>query len=95
MKVLYWTEGFWPEIGGLEVLGTHLLRGLHERGHDFTIVTGSIPSTMPADDSYLGMPIHRFPFRRVLHNRDVRQIAAIRQALLRLKHELRPDPDPP
>jgi len=36
MRVLFWSEQFWPNIGGIEVWGARLLGALQQRGNDFT-----------------------------------------------------------
>lgn len=38
-RVLYWTELFWPEIGGVEVLSVALVPALRERGWELAVVT--------------------------------------------------------
>ena len=92
MRVLFWTEGFWPQIGGLEVLSARLLQGLQARGHEFVVVTASVTATADAGDApYLGIPVHRYPFHRALQDRDLPRIAAIRRQIERLKREFRPD----
>jgi glycogen synthase len=90
MRVLFWTEGFWPQIGGLEVLCARLLQGLRARGHEFLVVTASVTADAP-DAWYLGIPVHRFPFHRALQDRDLPRIVAIRRRIESLKLEFKPD----
>jgi len=62
MRVLYWTESFWPRIGGSEVASMLLLQHLQLRGHRFEVVTGEWWPDHPASDAWHGIPIHRVPF---------------------------------
>src|SRR5262245_55912600 len=84
MRILLWTEFFWPHIGGNEVLVMHLSEGLRRRGHDLVVVTGQSDETFAARDAYQGIDIRRFPFRQALERRNVEAIASIRRALLEL-----------
>ena len=61
MRVLYWTEGFWPQIGGVEVLSAHLLPRLRERGYEFSVITSSTLAQSAATTSYQGIPVYRYP----------------------------------
>ena len=51
MRVLFWTGGFWPNIGGVEVLATRVLPALKCRGYEFVIVVpqSRVPSR-PEED---------------------------------------------
>ena len=39
IRVLFWSELFWPYIGGAEIFATKLIPALQERGHEFIVVT--------------------------------------------------------
>lgn len=91
MRILLWTEFFWPHIGGNEVLVMHLSEGLRRRGHDLVVVTGQTDDTFAARDEYQGIDIRRFPFRQALERRDVDAIVSIRRELLALVDDFRPD----
>jgi hypothetical protein len=34
MRILFWTESFWPEIGGVETFCAQLMTELQRRGHE-------------------------------------------------------------
>src|SRR5687768_13072152 len=63
MRVLFWSLGFWPNIGGIEVLAAKLLPALRERGHEFIVVAPKSHSELPDETQYQGFPIHRFCFQ--------------------------------
>lgn len=50
LRVLYWTESFFPYTPYTEVLGSTLLAELRERGHSFTVVTSHGPLHLPDRD---------------------------------------------
>ena len=58
MRVLYWTESFWPRIGGSEVAAAALIDQLR-RGHQFEVVTRQWSPDHPATDEWEGVPVHR------------------------------------
>ena len=61
MRVLYWTESFWPRIGGSEVAAEVLLDQLQGRGHEFEVVTRQWSPDQTAIDEWRGIPVHRVP----------------------------------
>ena len=85
MRVLYWSELFWPYIGGVEVLGTRLLPALRERGYEFIVVTSHDYLDIPDEAGYRGIPIYRFPFRTALSTGNIDQLIEARQRVARLK----------
>lgn len=90
MRILLWTEFFWPHIGGNEVLMLHLCEGLRRRGHELVVVTGQTDDSFAARDQHQGIDIRRFPLRQALERRDVEAIVSIRRALLTLVDAFRP-----
>jgi hypothetical protein len=83
MRVLFWSEPFWPFIGGAQVFAAQLLPALRERGHEFIVVTRRDSPDLPVEDWYRGIPVYRFPFRTVFADRDVGQMMAVRQQVAR------------
>ena len=71
--VLYWTESFWPRIGGSEVAAMLLLEHLRQRAYQFEVVTRQWSPDHPAIDTWQGIPIHRIPFDDQLPPRLARQ----------------------
>lgn len=91
MKILYWTELFWPHIGGVEVLSAQFLRALQKRNYECFVVTSHSSLNLPDETTLDGIPIYRFHFRKALANRDMKELAGIKQRLLELKQKLHPD----
>jgi len=91
MRILFWTELFWPYVGGVEVLGVRLLGALRRRGHEAAVVTSHGSLELPDEDAHLGVRIHRFRFLEALGDRRLDLYAEARRRLVRLKQEFRPD----
>jgi glycogen(starch) synthase len=91
MKILYWTEFFWPSIGGVEILSCQLIDALVERGYEFRVVTSHHPAAPPIQTLLDHTVIHRFPFQTSLSQRNLRAIKQIVQEIALLKREFEPD----
>ena len=85
MRVLFWSELFWPYVGGPELLAAKLLLALAARGYGVTVVTSHYYLDLPDEADYCGIPIHRFPFRTALTGAGMKEWPNIRQNLARLK----------
>jgi glycosyltransferase involved in cell wall biosynthesis len=91
MRVLLWTELFWPYIGGIEVLSARLLPALEALGHEFVVVTSHGHLDLPDEASFQGIPVHRFPFRQALSSGDIELLFATRRRLAELKRAIEPE----
>jgi glycogen(starch) synthase len=91
MRVIFWTELFWPYIGGVQVLGTKLILALRERGYEFAIVTSHGALDLPDQDTYRGVPIHRFHFWKALATREMDMVIEAKQQVAKLKRAFKPD----
>ena len=90
-RVLFWSGSFLPHLGGVEILGGHLLPRLRAQGYEFAIVTTRGEWDLPLEDDYAGIPVHRFPFWKALRARDPLQIIEIKKQVMALKRSFRPD----
>ena len=90
MRVLFWSDLFWPYIGGSEIFAAKLLMALRER-HDFVVVTRQDTPDLPLEDFYGGVPVFRFPFFTALGGRDVARMIALRRQVASLKRNFAPD----
>lgn len=91
MRVLYWTQLFWPYVGGVEVLAAKFVPAMQARGYEFKVVTSHGSLDLPDEDEKNGIPIYRFPFQTAIQNRDFAQMLEARQRLARLKRNFQPD----
>ena len=92
MRVLFWSELFWPHIGGSETAATALIDGLQARGFEFAIVTRRDPPDLPERLDYKGVPVHRLEVdQAVVDQRDLGTLLLLRQRVVRIKRDFRPD----
>ncbi len=92
MRVLVWTELFWPYIGGAEIFLTKLMLALKQRGHKLIVVTRQDSPSLPREDHYKGIPIYRFPFWTSLtHSADLDHLMKTRRKINELKHAFSPE----
>jgi len=92
MRVLYWTESFFPRIGGSEVAAAVLLDELRRRGHEFEVVTRQWSPEQPGTDVWNGVAVHRVPFDDgTLARSDMDEILTLRQRVAVIKRRFRPN----
>lgn len=91
LRVLFFSDAFWPRIGGVEVLTSRLVPALAAAGHQILVVTDRSHPSLPEEDEIGGVPIRRVPFSDPLHARDVDGVAAASSALTAIARDFRPD----
>ena len=90
MRVLFWSDLFWPYIGGSEVFASKLLLALRER-HEFIVVTRQDSPDLPLEDFYTGIPVYRLPFFTAMAGRDANEVMTLRRQVVKLKRDFAPD----
>src|SRR5436305_6251682 len=91
MRVLLWSDFFWPYVGGPELFAARLMLGLGERGYRFLVVTSHDYLELPDEASYEGIPVRRFPFRAAIEARDLEALARARRGAADVKRAFAPD----
>ena len=91
MRILLWTELFWPYIGGGEVLSAKFAVAMKSRGHQLAVITSHGNLDLPDEDDYLGIPVYRFDFWEALSKRKVDLLVRARQRVASLKRLFRPE----
>ena len=91
MRVLYISDFFLPDIGGVEVISGQLLSALKRMGHQFVVATSHQSLKLPDRTDYDGIEVHRFQFRRSLAGRDLKSMKEIVERLGALKGGFKPD----
>jgi glycogen(starch) synthase len=90
MKVLFWSETFWPRVGGVENLAARLLPALRARGYEFAVVTWE-NTEFPDQIFYDGIPVYRFPFFSRSNQRSLDPIMEYRRQVSELKKRFAPE----
>ena len=62
MRILIWTDAFWPEIGGMEVFCMRLVVALKERGHDCLVIAERRNLRDEGLRHFHGVPVHGVRF---------------------------------
>ncbi|HVM97367.1 MAG TPA: glycosyltransferase family 4 protein [Candidatus Acidoferrales bacterium] len=91
MKVLIWTELYWPSLGGTELFTMNLVNGLHRRGLEFQVVTGHPSESLPLIDEVDGIAVQRLRFRAAFEKHDLSALHQVREALFRCVRAFQPD----
>jgi glycogen(starch) synthase len=91
VKLLVWLPQFHPYVGGVEVLASHLLPALVERGHEPVVVTSHGALDLPDDDEWEGIAVHRRPFTQALAGGRAEEVVALVAEVAALKRRLAPD----
>ena len=90
MKILFWTEVFWPHIGGAEIFCLNLYKSLRDRGHELILITDLNRPNLAERAEVEGLPVYRLPFREGLTGK-VDQLAYAKKRVAALKEEFHPD----
>jgi glycogen(starch) synthase len=90
MRVLFWSETFWPRVGGVENLAAELLPALQSRGCQFAVVTWE-NNTVPDILRFRGTPVYRLPFFFREGSDGVASLLEMRARIARIKREFAPD----
>lgn len=90
-RVIFWSELFWPYMGGAEIFGANLVAALRERNYEIVVVTRQDSEKLPQEDQYHGIPIFRLPFYGGMTTANAEQILLARQRLAQLKRTFAPD----
>lgn len=90
MRILFWSETFWPRTGGVENLAARLLPALRARGYEFAVVTWE-NTELPDVIHYQEIPIYRFPFFSGRQTDGLGPMLEYRRQVTQLKRGFAPD----
>lgn len=91
MRVLFWSQSFWPSIGGVEVLATRLLPALRQRGHEIEVLADRFAPHLPDEACFERLPVHRLPFLAALAGKDLQEQVQIGQRVAAIKRRFAPE----
>src|SRR3954453_7754660 len=91
MRTLFFVEGFWPLIGGVETITADLIPRLADRGHEILVLTDRGHASLPEHDHLDKVEIRRIPFVQALRERDIEQLATARRTMNQIFRDFRPD----
>jgi glycogen synthase len=91
MRILVWSEDYWPRIGGIEVLTTRLVGTLKERGHDVLVITRRDGDQLSDETRFGGVLTYHFPFWPALTERNVDRMTQIARRVAEIRRAFQPD----
>ncbi len=89
MRVLLWSELFWPYIGGAERFLVSLATALSSRGCECLVITSHHDRDLPDEDALGGMAIRRLPFRAAVAAGRLGEFAALIERVAGLRRRFR------
>ncbi len=90
MRLLYWTEKYWPVVGGIENYAKQFVSEIQNHGHEISVIT--VREEEHAEEEIVdGAMVYRLPIYKALRGRDVEEFTALRQRVAALKREIAPD----
>lgn len=89
-SLFYWSEFFWPFIGGIETFSRAFLPRLAARGYRVYVLTEG-DGVLPAEEDMEGVTIHRLPLRSALDSGDLGRVMETMQGVRALKQRIAPD----
>ncbi len=90
MKILFWTDGFWPRIGGTETQGLQFVEAMQKRGHVCSVLAHQDRPSWQEDETYKGISIKRFNFNEILE-KELKNIRPMKEHLEWIVREFQPD----
>ncbi len=91
MRIIYWTELFWPHIGGVEIISKPLIHALQKRGHEFTVLTSQSGWGDVLEESADGIHIFHLPFQPVILSRDLAAVRELTNQITEIFQTFKPD----
>ena len=91
MKILFWTELYWPHIGGIEVRSHQLAVALQARGHEVAVVTSYGNLALGDRECHEGIEIRRYPFLEALSGKRLDLLSVARKDVHEFKRDFSPD----
>jgi glycosyltransferase involved in cell wall biosynthesis len=91
VRVLLWSELFWPYIGGAERFLASLATTVTACGCDCLVVTSHHDRDLPDEDTFEGIPVRRLPFRSAFGGGRVGDFASLTGRTARLRREFGAD----
>ena len=88
MRILFWTELFWPHVGGIQALASQTIPLLQQRGYEFVVVTSHADHDLPDRVVSDGITVYRFPFWQALQDRNIEFLARARKGMIELKRNV-------
>jgi glycosyltransferase involved in cell wall biosynthesis len=91
MRILFWTDPFWPCIGGVERLAVPFIRAMAGHGHQVLVITNQQKSADAQEIDLKGSQIVRLPMLEALDKRNPAELIDVQVKIGKLIRDFRPD----
>ena len=90
LRILYWTETYWPLIGGIQNYAKQFIAEIRKRDYEVSVITVRLQD-YPEEEIVDGTTVYRLPFHDVLRGRDPAAFIALRQQVEAIRTRFNPD----
>lgn len=90
IRLLYWTETFWPLVGGVQTYAKQFIAAIRELGYDVAVITVRLQD-LPEQEEMEGVTVFRLPFHEVLRGRDPGAFIALRKRVEAIRSDFQSD----
>jgi glycogen(starch) synthase len=91
LKILFWTDSYYPAIGGVQIAAKRLVPALRERGHEIVVATSHHEANFPDMLVQDGVPIHYFWFLAAMESKNPRWMLRERRRINSFVQQCAPD----
>jgi len=91
MKILFWTDGFWPRRGGIETQSLQFIEHMQKRGHEYQVFAQKDSAELKDREELKGITIKRFSFNEVISKKEIKLLHSIQSELQATLREFQPD----
>jgi glycogen(starch) synthase len=91
VRILLWSELYWPYIGGAEIFAANLMSSLRREGIEFLVITSHHDRQLPDEEVHDGITIRRLPFRSAIAGRDAASFVRALKETSAIKRDFAPD----
>src|SRR3990167_5127488 len=81
MKILFWTDGFCPRLGGIETQAFQFITEMQARGHEYIVLAQQDQPNWPETEVFKGVNVKRFNFNEIIERENLKIIKKIKQYL--------------
>lgn len=89
MRILLWTEGFWPRVGGVEIYTKQFIPAIRAKGYEVTVITPLLAGYLE-EEEVEGAHVYRLPFYEVLFGRDPGEFMALKKQVEKIRQDFAP-----
>lgn len=90
MRILVWSEAFWPTVGGVELFLAKLTQSLCEHGHHVQVIAAHGGLDLPDEDTFEGIHVDRVDLFRTLQARRPEDHLRLRRRVSGILTRFRP-----